>query len=91
MAPKNYNIIDESNCFYLSAGESIPLVFRYLSFSSSHSQKEIAVTVTKEENHWIAGGFTLIVDSHESVVNHSYMYKYFNKVSTNQVTRQWTS
>jgi hypothetical protein len=65
-----YEVIGEDNSFYLNSGETLPLLFKYLSFKR-HTKEEkmgqrrmINVTICKEDNNWIVGGFTLIVQMH---------------------------
>lgn len=48
--PKIYDSINDENSFYLSSGETIPLVFKYISFNKQEqdSKKSMTVTITKE-------------------------------------------
>jgi hypothetical protein len=77
MEPKFYEIINDSNVFYLNPGEHLTLVFKYLTFQpvpKYHSQDIlINVSIVKLDSNWIAGGFTLTVDLHEQIVHHSYV------------------
>ena len=68
-------MIGENDTFFLHSGESLPLVFKFLSFDSTSSNKDkiINVTICKQDNNWIAGGFSLLVQMHQPIVHHSYM------------------
>lgn len=63
--------------FYLSPGENLTMVFKYLTFNSApkyHSSNPIInVSIVKVDSNWIAGGFTLNVELHEQVIHHSYV------------------
>jgi hypothetical protein len=74
-------MIGENNTFFLQPGESVPLVFKYLSFRSEQprtgqlhtKEKLMNITICKEDNNWIAGGFSLLVNMHEQIIHHSYV------------------
>jgi hypothetical protein len=88
-------MIGENNTFFLHPGESIPLIFKFLAFPKDrrHDQareKVVNVTICKEDNNWIAGGFSLLAQMHEPIIHHSYMYPRINPVFTNRGSRWWT-
>lgn len=87
--PKSFDCINMDNCFYLGPGESIPILFKYLSFrtlegDASSRDKVINVTIVKEDSSWIMGGFSLQVQPHEPIVHHSYMYLFRNSAYTSR-------
>lgn len=59
-------MIGENGTFFLHPGESIPLIFKFLSFQKGNIQREkvVNVTICKEDNNWIAGGFSLLAQMH---------------------------
>lgn len=71
MEPKSYEIINFENSFHLNAGESLTLLFKYLTFTpvsgkfvGPYDQKLINVSIVKVDSNWIAGGFSLTVELH---------------------------
>jgi hypothetical protein len=59
--------VGEGGGFFLQSGESLPLVFKFLSFEASRQHRQLknfSVTICKEDNQWIAGGFSLTVNMH---------------------------
>jgi hypothetical protein len=74
-------MIGESNTFFLQPGDSVPLIFKFLSFQKEQlkvghrltKEKLINITICKEDNNWIAGGFSLLVNMHEQIIHHSYV------------------
>jgi hypothetical protein len=80
--PKRYDMIGENNTLYLQPGESVPLIFKFLSFHGEQAkvgnlytkERLMNVTICKEDNNWIAGGFSLLVNLHEQIIHHSYVY-----------------
>jgi hypothetical protein len=69
-------MINDQNVFFLNAGESLPIVFKYLSFKHQMKNKEdivINVLIVKSDNNWIVGGFSLKVEPHEPIIHHSFV------------------
>jgi hypothetical protein len=83
--PKTFDLISESNSFYLQPGERITVLFKFVSFRSTKASgspdatqiancRMLNTLITKQSNGKIIGGFTLKVEPHEQVVDQSYIF-----------------
>lgn len=81
--PKSFDMISDSNLFYLHPGERLTILFKFISFRQARTSdssdtdtvgsRMLNALITKQSNSKLVGGFTLKVEPHEQVVDQNYI------------------